>query len=158
MRRFLLALLGLVLAAGAAVTMAAESWRLGDIEIEGAWARPTAGRPQNGAAYLTITNHGAEPDRLLGAEGEIARLIDLHQHRIDPDGVARMRPVEGIELPPGETVRLEPGGLHVMLMGLAKPLRAGASFPLHLVFERAGEVEVEVAVEQPARGGHGHGG
>jgi hypothetical protein len=131
---------------------AEEGWRLGDLVIEQAWARPTAGRPQNGAAYLIITNHGAEPDRLVAAEGQIARLIDLHQHRIDPDGVVRMRPVAAVDLPPGETVRLESGGLHVMLMGLAKPLRAGASFPLRLVFERAGAIEIEVSVGRPTPG------
>lgn len=128
------------------------------------WARETAGRQANGAAYLTVRNPGSHPDRLLGASTGVAERAELHISTIDAQGVAMMRPAEAIEVPVGGEVRLQPGGMHVMLVGLKQPLAAGTSFPLTLRFERAGMVEVTVAVES-VRGtgggshehGHGHG-
>lgn len=150
-RRGLVGLMG-VLALVPLAARAEETWRLGDLVIEHAWARPTPGRAQTGAAYLVIANHGAEPDRLVAAEGPVAGHVELHEHQIDSEGIARMRRVEAVEVPAGGAVALAPGGLHLMLMGLAAPLREGMSFPLRLRFERAGEIEVEVLVGK-ARGG-----
>ena len=101
-----------------------------------------------GAAFMLITNRGDAPDRLVAAEGDAAARIELHTHVLE-NGVARMVELEdGIELPPGETVALARGGLHVMLMGLTGPLEDGAEVPLTLVFEKAGPVAVVLPVDR----------
>jgi copper(I)-binding protein len=148
----------LLLGAAAALILAprarAHSYTAGDLEIGHPWSRAT-GTATPGAAFLTIRNTGTLPDRLLAARGAVARTIELHTH-IREGEVMRMRPVADIPVPPGETVRLQPGGLHIMLIGLAEPLRQGSRVPLTLVFERAGEVRVELAVEAAGAGGGGH--
>lgn len=135
----------------------AHEYRAGALLIEHPWARATAPAQKVGAAYLTMRNEGSEPDRLVAARTPIVPMVELHTHEIDAQGVARMRQVEVIDVPPGATVELAPGGLHLMLMGLSEPLVDGARFPVTLQFERAGEVEVEMQVEPPGSGGHGHG-
>lgn len=115
------------------------------LQVTGAWARATPPNAQAGAAFLTIANTGAEGDRLLAARAPVAKSVELHLH-MDVGGIMQMRPVEAIDLRPGQTVTLEPGGLHVMLIGPTKPLKAGDSFPLTLVFEQAGELTVPVEV------------
>ncbi len=130
-----------------------------EISIEAPFARATPGLVKNGAAYLTITNNGSA-DRLLGAESSVSARTELHTH-IKQDGVMRMRHVDAIEVPAGETVMLAPGGDHVMLMGLKAPLKKGQSFELTLVFEKAGRVPVTVdvaGVGAKAPHGQGHGG
>lgn len=139
---------------------AAQEHRAGDLTIVRPWARATAGAQTNGAAYAVIRNGGERADRLVAARSPAARTVELHGSTVTPEGVARMRPVEAVEVPPGGEARFEPGGLHIMLVGLAGPLAAGASFPVMLVFERAGEVMVKVTVEtgRPETSGeHGHG-
>ena len=124
----------------------AHDYKLGDLLIDHPWARATIGTSPNGAAYMTITTAGAETDRLLRAESDVARRVELHTHLIE-DGIMKMREVEAIEIAPGEPTLLKPGGLHVMLMGLTAPLEECQSFSMTLVFERAGRLEVEVPVE-----------
>lgn len=133
----------------------------GDIQVVQPWTR-AAGQGATGAGYMVIRNAGAEPDRLVEGRAAVARSVELHAHIRDGD-VMRMRPVEAIELPPGGEVKLEPGGFHLMLIGLAEPLRRGSHVPVTLVFERAGTVEVQLSVESAGArgpggaGGHGHG-
>jgi len=115
------------------------------LEVQEPWARATAGRAPNGAAYLTIVNPGVATDRLLGATAPVAKAVELHAHLMD-GGVMRMREVSAIEIHPGEPAMLRPGGLHVMLIGLKEPLKEGTTFPLTLRFERAGEMVVPVRV------------
>lgn len=126
----------------------------GALAIDQPWARATAPMQKNGAAYLVIRNRGAEPDRLLAVRGGIAGMIQLHSNTVDAQGVNRMREVEAIQVPAHGSVALQPGGLHVMLMQLQQPLRDGSHFPLTLVFEKAGEVPIEVSVQKsgPAMG------
>ena len=140
---------------------AARCYEAGDLTIEHPWARATIGGQRVGAAYVTLRNRGREPERLVAVRAGVARAAELHGTTTTAEGVARMRPVEAVEIPAGGRVSLAPGGLHVMLVDLAAPLVEGASFPATLVFERAGEVGVEFAVENPraTTGGHeGHGG
>lgn len=118
----------------------------GDLHIDHPWSRATAPSAPNGGAYLTIENKGAMPDRLLAARGDVAGRIELHTHNM-VDGVMQMRPVEAIEVPAGGKVELKPGGLHIMLLGLKAPLAKDQRFPLTLVFERAGEVAVDVVID-----------
>jgi len=120
------------------------------------WARPTSPVATVGAAYMTITNHGTGPDRLLGASSPVAAEVQLHG-TTDDNGVMRMRPVENLEIAPHGSAALGPGGMHFMLMELAAPLVAGSRFPLTLKFERAGEVTVDVVVQDGA-GAHAHAG
>lgn len=151
--RFAAALaVGLIAAASALIVLpaAAHDYKLGTLTIDHPWARASAGNAKNGAAFMTIANTGTEPDRLLSATSSVAAKVELHTHMMDSDGVMKMRPVEAIELAPGEVTKLAPGGLHIMLMGLAAPLAEGTSFPATLRFEHAGEFTVDVAVEAVA--------
>jgi hypothetical protein len=156
----------LCLAAGlalAATAWAGEPVRKGSLEFAEPWARATAPRQANGAAYLTIRNSGATADRIVAAKAAVSRKVELHTHVIDARGVAQMREVPAIEVPADSTLRLEPGGLHVMFIGLERPLEAGKRFPLTLVLEKAGEVALEVEVRAtsgaaPMQHGTGHGG
>jgi copper(I)-binding protein len=128
----------------------------GPLRIEGAWARATPPAGKVAGAFVTLVNTGAAPDRLVSAASPVAGRIELHTHIKDGD-VMRMREVEGgIPLPPGDTVKLQPGGLHIMLLGLNQGLAAGSSFSLTLTFENAGSVQVDVPVE--AMGSMGPGG
>ncbi len=149
------ALIAAVLAAPAS----AQDYEVGDLRVDRPWARATPGRVPNGAVYLTLTNQGATPDRLVGASSPAAKHAGLHTHSMEA-GIMKMRPVKAIEVVPGSPTVLAPGGLHIMLMGLAAPLKEGARFPVTLTFERAGSLEIEVTVEklgamQPSHGKHG---
>ena len=124
----------------------AHEFKLGDLMIDHPWARASIGQAPNGAAYMAIMTKGDEIDRLVAVESDVAKRIELHTHLME-EGVMKMRQVEAIEVAPGEPTMLQPGGLHVMLMGLKSPLVEGESFPLTLVFENAGRVEVEVKIE-----------
>ncbi|MDP6883165.1 MAG: copper chaperone PCu(A)C [Rhodospirillales bacterium] len=135
----------LVAAMGAAFPAAADDTPLGALTIGDAWSRASAGPAKAGAAYVTITNNGAEADRLVGAATPVAKKAAVHTHLMR-DGVMKMRPVEAVEVNPGEPTVFMPGGLHVMLMGLKAPLVEGDTFPLTLTFERSGTVEVRVRV------------
>lgn len=144
--------LGLALA-GAVLLHAAMAAAAG-IEVENAWARATPPAAPTGAAYFTLHNTGAAADRLVEASSPVAERAELHTHFMDR-GVARMEAIDAVALPPGEAVAFAPGGLHVMLFGLKAPLQPGASFPIVLVFERAGRVPVTVAVRHPRDGAPG---
>lgn len=145
------ALLGLFLAAGLAKAVAAaEPVKKGSLEFIDPWARATAPQQRNGAAFVRIRNAGAA-DRILAAKAGVSRKVELHTHLVDAQGVARMREVPAIELPANSTVELQPGGLHLMFIDLERPLQAGTRFPLTLLLENAGEVQLEVEVR--AEGG-----
>ncbi len=124
---------------------AAADYTLGDLAVHKPWARASIGQAQAGAAYVTVMNQGSLPDRLIAVEGEVANRVELHTHMME-DGVMKMRPVKAIEVAPGEPAVLKPGGLHIMLIGLKAPLVEGQSFPLTLVFENSGRVEIEVPI------------
>lgn len=126
----------------------AHHYVLGTLHIGHPWSRAMPAMMNSGAVYLKLANQGASADRLLAVSTPRATSAELHQH-LNDKGVMRMRPVtNGLELLPGRTVTLAPGGPHIMLMGLTAPLRAGERFPLTLRFARAGTIEVEVKIEQ----------
>jgi len=151
-----------VLALAAAISGAAlaHDAKLADLTIHHPWARASIGPAKAGAAYLTIVNAGADVDRLIGVETPAAKMSETHTNIMD-QGVMKMRPVEAVEVQPGEPVIFQPGGLHIMLMGLKAPLKEGETFPLTLRFEKSGSIEVEVTVEKATtmapRLEHGHG-
>ena len=138
-RRTLLASAALLLAVSAAAPAIAQTAP----KVEGAWARPTVAGQAGGGGFLKITS--ATADRLVAASAPISKTVELHTMQMDGD-VMRMREIPAIEIPAGQTVELKPGGLHVMFIGLTQTLDNGASFPLTLRFEKAGEVKVEMQV------------
>jgi copper(I)-binding protein len=148
---------GLLAAVLAAASASAETYRVGSLEVGQPWARETTATQKNGAAYLTVVNRGDQPDRLVAIDGDVAETAELHVTAVDAQGVATMRPTEGIEVPAGGEAVLAPGGTHIMLMSLRRPLAAGTTFPLSLRFEQAGTVAVQVAVQgmRDAPAGHG---
>ena len=130
----------------------------GDIRIGPSYARATVAQQPSAGAYLTLENRGAAADRLLGVSTPVARSAEIHTMRMEGD-VMRMREVGALDLAPAAKVEMKPGsGYHIMLLGLKKPLQAGATFPMTLTFEKAGKVEVSVSVgENSARpAGHAH--
>ena len=138
MRRFAFAFL-----LAAALPVAAPAAAGGALAVEDARARILLpSRP--GAAWLTIRNSGGA-DRLVGADSPAAERIEIHTH-IHEGGVMMMRRVEAIDIPAGGEAALEPGGGHLMLFGLKPGLKTGGSFPLTLLFEKAGRVTVEMRV------------
>lgn len=135
------AALALVLAATAVPAAAHHDHR---IEVQDPWARASL-KGRTGAAYMTLLNPTDTPDRLLKAASDVAETVELHAH-LHEGGVMRMRPVQAIEVHPGEPAVLAPGGLHIMLIGLTRDLRQGETIRLTLTFEMAGEMTVEVPV------------
>ena len=96
---------------------------------------------------MTITNTGTAPDRLIGGSTDISKQFEVHQMKME-NGVMKMRPVEGgLEIKPGQTVKLDPSGYHVMLMGLKQQLKKGEHFKATLAFAKAGKVDVDFTVE-----------
>lgn len=118
--------------------------RLGDLNIENAWARAVPAGMTSGV-FLTLTNYGAQADALVAAQSPVAPMVEMHQTKMEDD-VMKMSPVDRIVIPAGQTVELKPGGYHIMLMNINKTLIAGDRVPLTLKFERAGEIKLEVIV------------
>jgi periplasmic copper chaperone A len=125
----------------------AEDVKAGDLVITQAWTRATPGGAKIGGGFLTIENKGTAPDKLIGASAEGAGKIEVHEMVMN-EGVMKMRPVEGgLTIDPGKTVKLAPGGLHLMMMDLKSPLKQGEKMPVTLEFEKAGKVAVTLDVE-----------
>ena len=144
-------LLAAAFAAGAALPAFA------DLAAVKAFAFETAPSAKAGAAYISIRTNGGD-DRLIGATSPTAKRVEIHTHVKDGD-VMRMRPVDGpLPVSAGKPIKMGPGGVHVMLMGLNGPLKDGEPISVTLIFENAGEIEFEVPViERSAHGGHsGH--
>lgn len=110
------------------------------------WARASMTQnAKNGAAYMMITNPTDKDDTLVSVSSEVAEHTEVHSMTFE-EGVMRMNEVEALEIPAGETVKLEPGGYHIMLMGLKEPLRVGNKFDIIMTFENSGEQVVPVEV------------
>ena len=144
----------------------AHDYQAGNIRIAHPWARPTPRGMPMGVAYFTLENRGSVEDALLSASTPVAARVEFHQTTLS-EGVARMRSLAQVQLPAGRTVKVEPGGIHLMLVELKQPLEAGTQVPLTLVFRDAGEIEVQLSVEhrdvtglenEMTLHGHGHGG
>ncbi len=113
-----------------------------------AWARPASAGGES-AAYLTITNTGSSADTLLSASSPSAASVELHQTMTDASGMTGMASMDGLAIPAGGTVTLEPGAGHLMIMGLTSDLAPGDTIDLALVFQTAGTVTVKAQVKQP---------
>jgi periplasmic copper chaperone A len=146
MKTSLIAAVMLLAGANAAL---AENDRVGDIEVAGAWAPATGSNPTNSAVYLRLTVRGDKSDQLVGATSPVAQKVELHVFSVE-NGVYGTHKVDGIEITPGSVATvLRPGGAHVMLESLKQPLRAGTTFPVTLIFQRAGQFKIEVPVQSP---------
>ena len=126
----------------------------GDLLISDAWARAMLPGQATGGAYMTIRNDGEEVDTLLSVTSPVAGTVEIHTMTMEDD-IMVMRPLEdGLEIPAGESVMLEPGGLHLMFMQVETPFTEGAEVPVSLEFEKAGTVGLTMPV-LPARTGRG---
>lgn len=136
-----------LISAMCATSSHAEDVKAGDLVISQAWTRATPGGAKIGGGFLTIENKGTAPDKLIGASADAAGKIEVHEMAVT-DGVMKMRPLEnGLTVEPGKSVKLAPGGYHLMIMDLKSPLKEGAKLPVTLQFEKAGKVAVTLDVE-----------
>ncbi|WP_434339977.1 copper chaperone PCu(A)C [Motilimonas cestriensis] len=138
---FVLAGLGLALLSGASQA---------EIMVDGAYVRATPPNVQNSAAFLQLMNHSNELATLVSAKSDIAEKVELHNH-IMADGMMKMRQVDGIKINAMETVSLQPGGYHIMLMGLKQPLTEGQEVSFTLGFS-SGEQVSFVALVKSVKG------
>ena len=135
-----------------AATAGADEFKVGDITVDRPWTRATT--VQVGAAYMTLRTAGKTPDRLIKASSPDAQRVEIHSMSMD-GGVARMQEIPGVDIRPGAATQLKPGGFHLMLVGLRRPLREGQSIRIALTFEQAGTVEVDATVEKAGAPGPG---
>jgi len=119
----------------------------GDIHVRHPWSRATPPGAKVAVGYMEIRNAGSQPDRLLSATTAVAQRVEMHVTQRDGE-VMKMRQVKAFEIPPRERFVLRPGGPHLMLVDLVQPLKKGERFPMKLRFERAGELEIEVEVQE----------
>ncbi len=124
---------------------AAHDYKAGALSIKHPYAHATVDGQPTGIGFMKFEN-GGMADRLISASAPVSESVQLHRVKME-GGSMRMRRVESLDLPAASTVTLEPGGLHMMFVGLRAPLKAGMSFPLELRFERAGAVVVKVVIE-----------
>jgi copper(I)-binding protein len=150
---FLLGLAALVLAACGAPPGPA-------IEIEDAWARPAMvgegsgesggmAAPGTGAVFMRIINSGREDDRLLLGFTDVADVVEIHETVMEGDVMRMQMLTQGLEIPARDEVVLQPGGYHVMLIGVKEDLNVGDTFELTLSFQKTGQVTVQPEVRQP---------
>jgi len=138
----------LLLSIGALFLMSVHGAVAGELTVTDAWSRTTPPGITVGVAYLKIHNGSGKSDRLLKLRTPIASSVQVHRTEV-VEGVARMREVAVLHVAPGERVEFAPGGMHLMLMGLKKPLVEGQKFDLEFLFEVAGPRKVKVAVKKP---------
>jgi periplasmic copper chaperone A len=125
----------------------ADEVKAGDLVITQGWSRATPNGAKIGGGYLTIENKGAAADRLIGVSAEIAGKVEVHEMAMN-NGVMTMRALDkGLAIDPGKTVKLAPGGYHLMMFDLKSPLKQGDKLPVTLQFEKAGKVTVSLDVE-----------
>ena len=148
-------LLGLTLLLPALLAQAHE-YEVGQLHIDHPWSREMPPVAPTAAAYFVVHNKGSEADRLLSVSTPVAGKAELHEH-VHADGVMKMQQVQDVVIPAGGEVKFEPMGYHVMLFNLKQQAKDGERFPLTLNFEKAGKVEVQVAVQKEAPAEHEHG-
>jgi periplasmic copper chaperone A len=135
----------LLLLVPTAAAHAGEVARLGLLEVDTPWARATIGTARPGAAYVTFRNTGDQLEELVDISTPAAAHPEVHEME-EEGGVMKMRPAGPLEIPPGEEVRLEPGGMHIMLMQLQQPLEEGESIPITFTLREAGEITVSAPI------------
>jgi copper(I)-binding protein len=125
----------------------AQEVKAGDLVITQAWGRATPGGAKVAGGYLTIENRGSTPDRLIGGTVDVAAKVEVHE-MATKNGVMTMRQLDsGLTIEPGKTVKLAPGGYHLMMLDLKSPLKKGDQLPVTLEFEKAGKVTVSFDIQ-----------
>lgn len=163
MKKYLILLLALSFLLSACATSSAES----SIEVSNAWVRTVGAMqpkedssaasgmmPKKDAgpatgAFMVIKNSGAADDKLIKAESDAAKMVQIHLSEIDANGVSSMHEVEGVDIPAGGSAELKPGSYHVMLIGLTQDLQEGDLVTITLTFQKAGKVTIEAPVKAP---------
>ena len=140
MSRFLFA----IIVFATTVAFAAD-FQFKSLDIKQPFARATPPGAKAAGVYMTIENKGKEADRLVSASSPTAGVVQIHEMKMD-GGMMQMREINGLDIKPGATVELKPGGYHVMLMDLKQPLKEGETVPLTLKFEKAGAVDVKASI------------
>ena len=146
------------------VTCMAADFTAGSLQLNDLWIRASVPGQTNGAGYLQIINPGAAADKLIAVQSDAATRVELHTV-ITEDGVAKMRQVQGVDIPAHGDAKLAPGGYHVMFLQLTGPFKQDSLIPVVLKFEKAGDVRVNFTVKpstynpgnQDAAASHGHG-
>jgi copper(I)-binding protein len=131
------------------LSVTAHEYHAGELHIEHPWSREMPPVAPTAAVYFVVHNKSAQADRLLGAQTAVAGSAELHEH-VHADGLMKMQQVQAVVIPAGGEVRFAPMAYHVMLFGLQRQMQDGERFPLTLTFEKAGALEVEVAVQKEA--------
>ena len=139
-RGALFAIAILALALGAGIALAATGLRM-----EAPWARASLNGVRNGIVYGSIVNDGPDPVRLVGGSTPVAGRVEFHIHAMNGD-IMTMKQLDSVDLKPGETAILKPGGLHIMLVDLKQPLKAGESFPMTLTSASGASIAVQVKI------------
>ena len=125
----------------------AHDFKVGDLAIDHPWTRATPGGAKVAGGYLSVTNNGKDTDRLIGGTLEASERLEVHEMKMDGD-VMKMRQLnDGIEIKPGETIKLSPGGTHLMFLDLKRPLKKDEVIKGQLQFQKAGKVDVEFKVD-----------
>ena len=157
MRRTLLEISAAISLTLAAILTSVGGASASSVMVTGAYARASATpMAAAGAAYVSVMNHGTEPDRLISAASPSAKSAEIHTSE-EVDGVMKMAEAGPLDIPVHGTLEMKPGGYHIMLMGLVKPLKKGEEIEITLSFEKAGNVVVKVPVGDVAQGAHDHG-
>lgn len=137
------------------------------IQVKDVWARPAMamgethstessggmatgqGMAGTGAVFMLLVNKGSEADRLVGARTDVAKVVEIHETRMEGEVMKMQMLPDGLEVPANEEVLLQPGSYHVMLIGMERDLEPGDSFSLELQFEKSGSLTVQPEVRQP---------
>lgn len=130
----------------ASLALAAEV-TAGSLTITGGFSRATLPNAPVGGGFLTITNTGSEDDRLISATSPVAGEVQIHEMKMEGDVMKMAQLPDGLPIPAGQTVTLQPGGFHLMFMQLKQALVEGTKLPVTLTFEKAGSIEVELDIE-----------
>ena len=131
----------------------AHDYKVGDIRIDHPWTRATPPGADVAGGYMVLANDGGQADRLVGGSSPAAERVEFHSTQIANDVMQMREAPDGVEIPAGGETAFEPGGYHLMLVGLTAPLVEGERVPVTLDFEKAGSVEVELAVDAMGSGG-----
>jgi periplasmic copper chaperone A len=144
---FRIAFMATALFAALALPAQAADVMVGHLKISTPWARATPKGASVGGGYLTITNMGSAPDRLIGGTASFAKSVEVHEMKMD-NGIMKMREmVNGLEIKPGQSVTLDPEGYHIMFVRMNQPLKKGEQVKVTLQFAKAGKVDVDFTVE-----------
>lgn len=148
--KYLVVATALVMLLSAGGMVQAETGPTGGVIVEKAWSRATVPGARAAAIYMLLTNRGTEAVTVVSLSTDVARMTEAHQ-TINEDGMMRMRPAENLLIAAGDSLVFEPGGLHVMLMGLQRQLSAGDTYTLQITLSDGQQLETEVLVGNPGQ-------